>query len=120
MTQGNLVQGDAILRTRTQCLAKLSNVELEPPKKHFILKSIIQDGLTVDDGYFSILDKPHRLIDNDFSIEIIKETLLGKGSNFLPVVYITMHGDGSFSLSEKQIERLAFEIGGVAHVVVEP
>ena len=120
VTQGNLVQGDAILRTRTQCLAKLANVELEPPKKPFILKSIIQDGLTVDDGYFSILDKPHRLIDNDFSIEIIKETLLGNGSNFLPVVYITMHGDGSFSLSEKQIERLAFELGGVAHVVVEP
>ncbi len=39
---------------------------------------------------------------------------------YLPVIYISSIGSPTWIVSRKQIEKLAFDMGGIAHVVVEP
>lgn len=120
VTQGDLVEDEPILRTRTQCLAHKANAKLESPKKPFILKSLIEEKRALDDGYFVVSDEVHCIDESDYSLDIVKEGMLGAGSYHLPIVYISRLDDGSFWMSEKQIRKLAFELGGVAHIVAEP
>src|SRR5690606_7137965 len=39
---------------------------------------------------------------------------------WLPTVYVSATGNGSWLLSRQEIETLAYDLGGIAHVVVEP
>lgn len=45
---------------------------------------------------------------------------LGEAAKWLPSVYVSATGVSSWLLSQREIEKLAYDLGGVAHVVVEP
>ncbi|ATG48484.1 hypothetical protein CEW89_13465 [Celeribacter ethanolicus] len=112
--------GDSILRTRTQCIAAHLDAPLERPKKPFIIKSIIQEKKATDDGYFDIIDEPHFLEETDYYLDIALEVLNGAASLNLPIIYISFTSDRDKALSFQQIKKLAFDLGGIAHVLVEP
>lgn len=110
----------AIVRIRTQCLAKSQGARLQTPKKPYFVKAILQDGWGATDGALPIGDEPIWLDDNDIGLLIAGETVLGSASSGLPVVYVSAIGAARWTLSRTEIERLAYDLGGVAHVVVEP
>ncbi len=45
---------------------------------------------------------------------------LGDAAKWLPTVYVSATGNSSWLLSRREIEKLAYDLGGIAHVVVEP
>ncbi|MGH1458145.1 MAG: hypothetical protein ACRBBT_04510 [Paracoccaceae bacterium] len=110
---------EAILRVRTQCLAGTPTAKIEEPKKPHIIKTIIQDNRTREDGYFVVSDQPHFLTNSDDDLNRAEEIINGAASIHLPVVYISCDGN-RYAFSEQKIKKLAFELCGIAHVVVEP
>lgn len=112
--------GQDIIKLRTQCIAQRSGAELEFPKKPYILKSIIKDDLGGLDGDLQVSDAPVWLADSDEDIGIASRAINGAASEYLPIVYISSFGLDVWPLSRSSIEWLAYQLGGVAHVLVEP
>lgn len=54
------------------------------------------------------------------NIELAAQLMAGEGTIDLPILYVSATGLNSWLLSKDDIERLAYRLGGVAHVVVEP
>nr|WP_272211282.1 hypothetical protein [Marinicella sp. W31]MDC2877169.1 hypothetical protein [Marinicella sp. W31] len=49
-----------------------------------------------------------------------KAITFGEATDWLPIIYISAKGNSSWIISADEIEKLAYDLGGVAHVVVEP
>lgn len=45
---------------------------------------------------------------------------VGDATKWLPVVYVSATGRSTWALNQTEIEKLAYDLGGIAHVVVEP
>ena len=45
---------------------------------------------------------------------------LGEAAKWLPTVYVSATGASAWLFSQREIEKLAYDLGGIAHVVVEP
>ncbi|MFX8903204.1 hypothetical protein ABTM99_20040, partial [Acinetobacter baumannii] len=58
--------------------------------------------------------------DNDDDVNLANLILSGKCSKSLPIIYISAIVDGEWLLTEEEIKKLAYDLGGIAHVVVEP
>ncbi|AVW92609.1 hypothetical protein DA792_17185 [Celeribacter baekdonensis] len=118
---GQLDDSDfSILRVRTQCIAQSSTALIEQPRKPFIIKALIQEGKAGDDGYFSISDKAQFLDETAASVQVAAEIVSGAASFHLPIVYVSCENNNKHALSREQIGKLAYDLGGVAHIVVEP
>lgn len=114
-------EGDqSIVRFRTQCIARESGAKLHHPRKPYIIKSFLVDRLSGTDGQFLVSDEPVWLKNNDDSLQLAESISLGKASNNLPIIYISTIKGSSWPFNRKQVDKLAYELGGVAHVVVEP
>jgi len=112
--------GQDLLRIRTRCIAIVPDASLEVPKKPYLIKSLLQDDLGGDDGLLSIRKTPLWLTDRQDDRDLARLAVMGGASTYLPVVYISAISTSAWPLSENHIEQLAFELGGVAHVIVEP
>jgi len=110
----------SLLRVRTQCVAQQHGAHLEIPRKPYFLKTILQDGLGGQDGSLDVSDQPIWLDDTDEGLLTAQLSTTGNASKHLPIIFISAINDGSWLLSEQEIEKLAFDLGGVAHVIVEP
>ncbi|MCO6393070.1 hypothetical protein GTW25_18780 [Aliihoeflea aestuarii] len=124
-TEAVLRRGDAstdhdVVRFRTQCLAKRPDAFLESPKKPFLVKALLKEGWGAIDGKIKVRDEPIWLKDNDDGIAVAELILNGKASRWLPVIYISATGREEWLLTRDQIGKLAYDVGGVAHVVLEP
>ncbi|WP_369059065.1 hypothetical protein ABOZ73_15730 [Caulobacter sp. 73W] len=109
-----------LLRLRTHCIAQKADARLDVPRKPFLLKSVLKDGWGADDGRLPTSDQPHWLgVDND-AVALASSVSLGEATYYLPTVYISATGEGQWAISRDEIDRLAYQLGGVAHVVVEP
>jgi hypothetical protein len=130
-TEGRLWRTEAVLssdstqeydliRLRTQCIARQYGAILQRPRKPYLIKSILQDGWGGIDGNINVADQPHWLKEDGNSIELARNLTCGVASEHLPVVYISASGTSHWLLSKNEIEKLAYDLGGVAHVLVEP
>ncbi len=112
--------GDNIARFRTECRAADPKAKLETPKKPYLIKSIISDSWPGDDGLMSVSDKPIFLLDCPDDLEIARIICNGSASTYLPIIYISSISKMRWLIGREKIEKLAYDLGGVAHVVVEP
>lgn len=111
---------ESLLRLRSQCIAATPGAPLHTPKKPYLIKALLKDDYGGKDGDFRVGDKPISLDDSDKGIELAARITAGEASRSLPVVYVSAMGKGTWSLDRNQIENLAYQLGGVAHVVMEP
>lgn len=109
-----------LVRIRTQCIATVPGARLEYPRKPYLIKSLVANKWGAQDKEFPISDQPIWLTNTEEGVSVACDVSLGDSSNWLPIVYISATGDGEWLLEKDEIEKLAYELGGVAHVVVEP
>ncbi|MFC7333990.1 hypothetical protein [Rhodocista pekingensis] len=114
------IDSQHLVRIRTQCIARTPDAHLEIPRKPYFIKTLIKNNFGGMDLNLKITDSPIWLDESEECIETARAATLGAATEFLPVVYISAKNDGGWLLNEKEIERLAFDLGGVAHVLVEP
>jgi len=107
-------------RLRTQCIAKEPSARLETPLKPYLIKAVLNDNWGGEDGHLTVVNTPHRLPDNTNSLQMASQATFGNLSNHLPVIYCSAQDGGAWPFTEDEINKLAFDLGGVAHVVVEP
>lgn len=109
----------SLVRLRTQCLAHIYGAHLQSPLKPYLIKSFLKNGWGGNDQAFTVADQPIWLRDDDKGLETARMVALGEATKWLPVVYISAVTRG-WSLGKREIGKLAYDLGGVAHVVVEP
>ncbi len=112
--------GQDLVRLRTQCIAQEAGARLDPPRKPYLIKAILQDGWGGQDHELLVSDKPHWLADDEQSLEIARAITSGNATYHLPVIYLSAIGSERWLLESVQIERLAYALGGIAHIVAEP
>lgn len=112
--------GQDLIRLRTQCIARVAGARLDAPRKPFLLKTIISDGWGGADQLLTVSDQPILLQDHDDGLALAQTVTAGEVSLYLPVIYFSSASRSGWALSEAQIKRLAYDLGGVAHVMVEP
>ncbi|OWK33171.1 hypothetical protein [Sphingomonas dokdonensis] len=112
--------GDDVVRLRTQCLAARPGAVLQSPKKPYLIKGLLKGSWGGIDGQIEVCDEPLWLEDSAEDLDLAEAIISGTGSQWLPIVYISAIGFEEWRLSENEIEKLAYDLGGVAHVVVEP
>ena len=103
------------VRIRSQCLATAPNIPVMAPKKPFLIKMMLKQKWGGEDSFLRVADTPHRISPKD--MKNLKSVILGTHSCILPVVYVSVGDDGKPLLDTC---KLAFNLGGLAHVVVEP
>ena len=109
-----------VFRIRTQCIAKKAGSIVDSPRKPYIIKLILQDDWGEKDGIFKTQDTPHFLRGNSECINSAAKIVDGTATFFLPILYVSSVDKHKWSLNQKELEKLAFDLGGIAHVVVEP
>lgn len=67
-----------------------------------------------------IQNKPHYLEDTQQDIELAAKIINENLDCHLPVIYISSDKRGFYFLSDNEIMRLAKELAGIAHIVIEP
>ncbi|WP_372922216.1 hypothetical protein [Roseovarius sp.] len=80
----------------------------------------MQNGWGGTDQIFRVTDQPVWLESSDDGLATAKSVTLGEAAKWLPTVYVSATGNSSWLLSQQEIEKLAYDLGGIAHVVVEP
>jgi hypothetical protein len=112
--------GQDLVRLRTQCIATSAGAKLESPRKPYLIKALIKNDWGGKDGHFSVSDQPTWLESNEEGLCIASAVTTGGATKWLPVVYVSATGKSMWILSQREIEKLAYDLGGIAHVVVEP
>lgn len=84
-------------------------------KKPHIIKLILKHLGGGVDGDLQV--SRHQKLLNSQEIEIAAEIISGKSFNLMPVIYISADENDSHNL---RAEKLAYELSGMAHVLVEP
>ncbi len=103
------------LSVRTSCITDGFSGHITTPKRPVLIKQIISDAFGGFDGDLLVSDSPHYISEKE--IEKAKRAVLGGASVSLPIVYISSKSDDSIAIDADQ---LAYELGGLAHVLVEP
>ncbi|HLP70252.1 MAG TPA: hypothetical protein VK181_22310 [Rhizobium sp.] len=108
----------AALRVKTQCIIASDGAKPQTPKKPYFVKLAIQDAWPTTDGEFDLSQEPFQLSETD--VELASRVINGSVSALLPIVYVSKMDGNRTALGEDEVERLAFRLGGIAHVLVEP
>ncbi|HYH17661.1 MAG TPA: hypothetical protein VD995_03485 [Azospirillum sp.] len=118
--RGTAVNGQDISRLRTQCIAREAGARLDTPRKPYLIKSVLHDGWGGIDRSLAVSDQPTWLSDDDEALALAQAVTAGEASRYLPVIYVSAAGPSRWSIEKNQIEKLAYDLGGVAHVLTEP
>lgn len=116
----NSIDKGSLIRFRTQCIANRAGARLDEPRKPYLIKSLLADGWGGSDGDLEVTQQPIWLKDDDPSLELASLITRGAASLYLPIIYVSTREGSERLLRDNEIEKLAFDLGGVAHVVVEP
>ncbi|MCB1367975.1 MAG: hypothetical protein KDK00_09440 [Rhodobacteraceae bacterium] len=103
------------LSIRTACLSDDLSSIIREPKRPVLVKQIIDCANGGTDGKLEVSDIPHYFSTDE--LEIARDVILGRASFALPVVYVSSQDDDRLPINA---EKLAYDLGGLAHVVVEP
>lgn len=109
-----------LLRVRAQCLSTRPLAVPETPKRTHLIRSLIENGRLADDGPLAVKCAAHRLDAGQESLDLAVAIALGTAGNMLPVVYCSVADDGFPVAVDRDLNRLAMNLCGIAHVVVEP
>src|SRR5690606_18506527 len=112
--------GQDLVRLRTQCIATTPGANIDTPRKPYLIKALLKNGWGGTDQQFTVTDQPVWLESSDAGLATAKSVTVGEAAKWLPTVYISATGSSSWLLSQREIEKLAYDLGGIAHVVVEP
>lgn len=118
--RGRVDHDDALIRLRTQCIARQSGARLEQPNKPYLIKAILADGWGGTDGLLSVSDQPVWITDDSSGLELARLATKGDATRHLPVIYVSATGPSRWHLTSAEIDKLAYNLGGVAHVIAEP
>lgn len=110
----------ARFRIRGLCVATSGIAPLLEPKKPYLIKSLLQDGRIKADGSLSVQAEVHVLPSNAKGLDLARRIIDGTATMSLPVVYVSTTSGNDCALSDNDLRKLAFDLGGVAHVVREP
>ncbi|MGY6635620.1 MAG: hypothetical protein ACXIUO_00615 [Erythrobacter sp.] len=123
-TEGVLRRGGAgasdLVRFRTQCRAAQPGARLDVPKKPYLIKALLKNGWSASDGHVEVSDAPIWLHETEQGLQLAASLTEGTLTRWLPALYVSATDSDVWGLSETEIEKLAYDLGGVAHVVVEP
>ena len=97
--------------------AKKANISLPDIKKPHIINQIISNSLGGKLG-MDIRKEPYYLKNED--INLAAELINGDLDCRLPIIYISIDKNKKYLLPKNTITKLANELSGIAHVVVEP
>lgn len=108
-------KSDAWARVEVSRQSKGTVPNLPPAKKPIVVKTLMSDIGGSTDGMLRVRSTPHRL--DDVDVEIAAQMITGKADCHLPIVYVSagFHNDHNVDC-----DRLADDLLGMAHVVVEP
>ena len=120
LRQGAADGNQDLVRLRTQCIATTAGAKLETPRKPYLIKALIKNGWGGQDRHLEVSDQPIWLPDSDEGLSIARAVTLGEASKWLPTLYVSATGKSAWLLGQREIEKLAYDLGGIAHVVVEP
>lgn len=94
--------------------------EAGDPTKTVSYQGSDQERLGRKDRHFSVSDQPIWLDSNEEGLSTASAVTTGDATKWLPVVYVSATGKSTWILGQREIEKLAYDLGGIAHVVVEP
>jgi hypothetical protein len=106
---------DSWVAVRVACESNHPAVRLPPAKKPIVVRTLLQTMGGASDGSLRVSSAPHRLENVD--IDIAARLISGRAECRLPIVYVSSGFHGDYIVDS---DRLASELGGMAHVVVEP
>ena len=106
---------DAWVGIRVECESQHAAARLPSAKKPVVVRTVLESLGGAADGPLSIRDEAHHL--NNTDIELAAQLIRGDAGCRLPIVYVSARFQGGYILD---VDRLAADLSGMAHVVVEP
>ncbi len=105
------------INIKLSCYAKEYLSSLPKYHKPHFIKLLFDEGFCKDDGIFPITDYPIEL--NDYFFTSCVKMIQGKLNTDLPVVFLSydLFSQNHYSADP---QKLAIELAGVAHVLIEP
>lgn len=100
---------------RNSCSCVDVSTQIQSSKKPFVIKLLLNVLGGGVDGQFEVDKKPHLL--DEYDVDMAASFMAGEADNYLPVVYCSYPAR---SCERIDFEKLAFDLCGLAHVVVEP
>lgn len=123
-TEGVLRRADeasgTILRIRGQCIAAASVAQLHARRRPHLIRALLERGIGGRDGVLQIQTTPHLLRDTEDDQLLASDITEGKATRHLPVVYVSAISTNRWIAGRDELSRLALDLAGVAHVVLEP
>ncbi len=105
----------AFLRVKAHCVAQDATAKIITPKKPHFIKQVLFEGWGARDVFFESSCFPHHLSMEE--VELADDVICGRASEFLPCVYVSRCNDNTLPID---VDRLAIELSGMCHVIVEP
>lgn len=106
---------DSWVAVRVACESRHPAVRLPPAKKPVVVRKLLQDLGGSSDGPLHVRNAPHELENVD--IDIAARLISGVAGCRLPIVYVSSGYRGDYIVDSN---KLANDLCGMAHVVVEP
>lgn len=106
---------DTWVSIRVSCESEHPAVRLPPAKKPVLVRVLLDDLGGAADGALNVVSTPYRL--DNVDVDIAAQLILGRAGCRLPIVYVSASFDASPRIN---VYRLARELCGMAHVVIEP
>ncbi len=109
------IDGNPWVSIRVSVESNSPIIRLPESKKPIICKNLVSKFGGSYDGELMVQDSPHFL--NDSDLNIAKNIIESNSSNRLPIVYVSKPFRGKWDID---VNKLAYDLSGMAHVVVEP
>ena len=106
---------DAWVRVQVSRQSEGPAANLPPAKKPVAVKTLMDELGGASDGMLRVSDTPHRL--GNVDVDSAAQLITGKADCHLPIVYVSAGFHGVHSVD---CTRLASDLSGMAHVIVEP
>ena len=106
---------DSWVGVRVSCESTHPSVRLPAAKKPVLVRTLLNSLGGSSDGALRVGRNPLRLQNGD--IELAARLIVGDSGCRLPIVYVSSGFQGAYIVD---VERLASDLEGMAHVVVEP
>jgi hypothetical protein len=106
---------DAWVGIRTSRESNQPTIRLPPAKKPIIVRTLLDTSGGALDGELRVMQNPHILGDDD--VTLAARLINGEAGCRLPVVYISCGFAGDYALDGRA---LAHDLGGMAHIIIEP
>jgi hypothetical protein len=106
---------DSWVGVRVSCESRHPSVRLPPARKPVVVRTLLSALGGATDGPLTVEGSAHRLGDAD--VDLAASLMLGTAACRLPVVYASAGFNNTYIVD---CDRLASDLAGMAHVVVEP